>query len=1605
LAAQPPIHLLPGLRLAESWTGPEARRVRLAAELEACQPGGEPTRRAILHAELGRLAERAGKLEDARAHYEAALAEEPGTLPAIWALRRQHARAGRVPEWLDGFNAEIAATSDELPQARLWVERALVALRHKGDPDEARTCLGRAIALDPAWPRPRQLAEWLEARHGSPEARLERLAALADVVPDPELRSAYRVELAWAEWRKGTPESRAAASVVMQAALEGAAAPSAVLDCLEHFAEETRSAETLLRTLDQRRALVDGASAAAKLEAQAILLSASSVAAGAGADPLAALASYRDAAALAPEPEMLPELVRRAVWARTWGVAHTVAGALGPAWSLAAAVFGIFARKPDAARAQLSARLAAAPDDDFAGALLGEIDRIGGAWTAVSADLEERLVHAPTDDARVSLAVEVSEIDAELEARRGNAVERLRQILPLAKAGVREDAFALLEELYDRDGDTVALEELWRAELTRALYVGDDASKSPKGDDEAAAPRAYLAERLCDAAVRAGDYARAAEVLATADGDAARRAALLEEAGHAAAALEAHEDGFREAKELDAGFAIALRAGAIARDRVGDTEAAARWYERAHRLHPERVEPDEGLDEALAQLGRGADRAEATARTLAAIPKDERWITRALERAWILFELDRHVEALVQLEAVEEIEAGRPDVWVLRGRILERARAWGPLSEQLVRLSELEGGAAKSEWILEAAAVVELGLDDPGRALRLYVEALDADAESPRARDGVVRTAARVRSPAAIAEAIEVAERDPFGLDPEDLTELAGLAREVLEDPDRAGLVARARLAATDTANPAPRPDGRLPAAPEPATLGELSTLLGALQDAESAGDLVRGIALGQALADRTSDTSLQASLLVEAARAAEVGRGEDPIPVLLDAFARAPDDAEVVQALARHLPRLPLGERTDVLGRLCRASDLPARDRAVLLVQSGEARAESGALEEAWAAFEEAGELDPTHLGALAGAQDIALEIGEPRRVVLATERLAAALGDPDQSADAWIEAGHLYVEALRDPVGAMRCFVEADARRPGDWASFRALRSLFLEAGRAGELARLYTRQISTGEGGHGAVALHWERAVVEGWTGNLDGAERDLDAVLLAEPDHVDALEWRARLYARAGRAEQAAEKYARLLPLLEELAGPVAEQRLAMASLRVAELAEAGVVDPAIALDVLGRLLGRRPSCPETLRHAANLAARLGQWDDAARALGRLVQVVAPGAARARVAMELCRVHGSERWDQDAAAELARFAFRQDPLSLDAILALVDLSAYVVSAEELAREVDGAIAARRAELATRTDGGGLLLAELALLLRLRGFAELSEILASAARLQGNDPDRLVHASLRPSAGRGRADLSAIPPAPAAGPTEPPSLRAELVELAGADPADDRLEAAWSVLGPGIVKRSFDDRISAAWEPPSRKKPRPDDPLLPRVMPLARLLGAERVEVSRAEGVPGIALARRTVTVLGSTVLELLVDARLEPDGPPAARYRVARAVAVAMLDLGAELVRHDALVAALVGAAEPTSPLWEKIAKKERPRVRALLAGVDVERVAHWFLGRRLGLARLVMALCPHVGSAAKELGTDPERLDALCRTLGSEAFASLRERLRGSLPGA
>ncbi|MBI2893716.1 MAG: hypothetical protein HYY06_09205 [Deltaproteobacteria bacterium] len=1581
MAGQAPTVVLPSLRLAEAWTGVPARRERIARELGALGDRSGLAVAAALHHELGRIAERAGKVDEALAHYQTAHVHDPGAIATIWAIRRIHEVGSRWQDVLQTLKAELAALSDPRAQSQVWTERGMLVWSRLSDASEARRAFEEAVLLDPRAVRPCQLLEWLEAVHGDPAARLGRLAQLAERMPAPELASAYRVELAFEEWRKdGSDRGRAAA--IMQAALNGAAAPSAVLDAIEYFAEESGSAHVLLAALEERRALVEGASAASRLEVQSILLWSAAVAAGPGKDPMAALSEYREAIAMAPEPEMLPELIRRAAWAGAWSVAQAVAAALGPANATQSAAYALLAGKPDVARAELKARMDATPDDWIAGLLAAETERVSGGWAAVAAALEARL--AQSFDAAV--AVELAELEANALGRADAAALRLERALEGETSGpAREDAFALLEELLERTRDAGRLEALWARERAR---------ESPA--------REYQIERLCDSAIRRGDLRRAAEALGrpTLPRRTVRLATLLQDAGDSGAAIEAFEAAQASGDQSgEDPLGMALRAGALALDRAQSPDLAAIWYGRAHAIAPASAEADLGLDTALAALDRRADRIRATLSTLEAAPRSESWTTRALERAWLLADESNRPEALAQLDAIEAVEPDRPDVAVLRFVLLFGSRSWDAVQVQLVRLAALEDGDLGPAFLLEAAETAELGSKDPARALDLYLQIAGRVApprsDSLRARAGVVRTAVRLATADAVGRAADLAQGAPEGFEAEDLAELAGLSSHVLADDARAQRLAQAAIAALPDAEPA----------------FVQCTLLGALRSADRAADAAESARIALDLAARVDDVSVATALRMHGARSLEAA-GMDPLEILQGALETSGGDPAVLHALARHSPRLDPALRARIAElRADEARDDPA-ERAVELGLRAEALAESGDLEGAWALLEEAHELQPLCLSCLLSAQDVAEQIGEPRRLVLATERLAAAFEDADLAADAWIEAGTLYSDAIRDPAAAIRCFLAADRSRPGDRSAFGALRALFVEGGRWNELARLLAHQLGLGQPVEATVELLWQRALVEGWTGNIDGARRDLDAVLAAQPDHLGALEWRAAIHALERQDDAALETYERLLRALERDGRPdgggLDEQRFATTCIRIGEVGRRVGLDPTAILDVMGRALERRPSCPHALRHAADQAIRLGQWDDAAATLERLAPLCDDPQRRARTEMELCRIHSGERYDQDAAGLAVRRALAADPLSLDAVVALVELSAWVVTPVELAQRLDVAIAARRVALDSgREPRWALFLAELAVLQRLRGREEQAELVGGAARLAGEDPERVTRTAMPPSLERGRVKLEHIDvdlPEGAPRPMLPPEgeLKDDLHALLQPDrtAAEHRVEALWQLLGPAVVRRLADERIGAAWQRAARQKARPDEPLMAFAAPIAGLLAAGRVEIIRSDEVPGIALGRRTVTVLGDSGVELAVDSRVEAPPPPAVAYRLARAVATAVLDVGTlELVRHDSLVAAFEAAKDAGSALVEKLGKKERTRARDLLCEVGPEDVESWYLSRRLGLAQLLMVLAPDVGSAAKELGADPRSLDRLCLFLASARFESLRNRVR------
>ncbi|HEU5059762.1 MAG TPA: tetratricopeptide repeat protein, partial [Kofleriaceae bacterium] len=174
----------------------------------------DPGPTARLRMEAGRLAERLGDLDRARAHYDGALQLDPRLRPPLRALRRVERALGNFGEAVRHLDAEIELASD-------MERRALAAYRADllmavGEQDLARVAVGDLLDDAPADVRSLlanlELA-WIDGRHVEAEASLERLAqAVADEALAGSMHRTRAMVLA-AHGGDGEPALRAALAI------------------------------------------------------------------------------------------------------------------------------------------------------------------------------------------------------------------------------------------------------------------------------------------------------------------------------------------------------------------------------------------------------------------------------------------------------------------------------------------------------------------------------------------------------------------------------------------------------------------------------------------------------------------------------------------------------------------------------------------------------------------------------------------------------------------------------------------------------------------------------------------------------------------------------------------------------------------------------------------------------------------------------------------------------------------------------------------------------------------------------------------------------------------------------------------------------------------------------------------------------------------------------------------------------------------------------------------------------------------------------------------------------------------------------------------------
>jgi hypothetical protein len=161
--------------------------------------------------------ERAAADEEAVRAYEAALALDPGSRPALAGLARAHYRSRQLEALAAVLLKQAASEQNPSAAGTLAVEAARIYALRLGRVDDALSATARALSLDPA--NVAAIAEHVRllARLGRREELADSLGTLAQALADPiDKAAAYRLQAEIAEWQLG--DRRAALAAIERAA-------------------------------------------------------------------------------------------------------------------------------------------------------------------------------------------------------------------------------------------------------------------------------------------------------------------------------------------------------------------------------------------------------------------------------------------------------------------------------------------------------------------------------------------------------------------------------------------------------------------------------------------------------------------------------------------------------------------------------------------------------------------------------------------------------------------------------------------------------------------------------------------------------------------------------------------------------------------------------------------------------------------------------------------------------------------------------------------------------------------------------------------------------------------------------------------------------------------------------------------------------------------------------------------------------------------------------------------------------------------------------------------------------------------------------------------
>jgi tetratricopeptide (TPR) repeat protein len=435
--------------------------------------------------------------------------------------------------------------------------------------------------------------------------------------------------------------------------------------------------------------------------------------------------------------------------------------------------------------------------------------------------------------------------------------------------------------------------------------------------------------------------------------------------------------------------------------------------------------------------------------------------------------------------------------------------------------------------------------------------------------------------------------------------------------------------------------------------------------------------------AARTEDREAQALMLYQAARIQgdRLGNTDGAIPLLERAHAASPDDAMILEELARHYELAGHWEAlVNSLERLAAKATAPS-DRLHRLHRLGIIyRDRLNNDELAIQRQRDALAVDPSFTPALAALDALYREREAWEDLVQIYLGEASVATTAARQADALLKVAEISEERLHDPGLASRHYQAVLTIAPDSSVAFKALVRLYHDAKDFPRLAELYRREIER-------ISDHETRRTYLFKLGRLEEDDLGVPAhavatyrrILELEPQNIEAIHAIQRSAERAGL-------WLDLAQALETEAGFTRDPALLLGLWhRIGEVYERKIADYGAAQAWYRKVIERDDCHVPTQRSLARMFNLLGRWDELIDVYKLELKVLPKPAAKAALLFKIGQLCEGALGNEAEAISNYRRAIQFDGAHLPSLRALQQLLARRGDWKELVRLVQLEVAA--------------------------------------------------------------------------------------------------------------------------------------------------------------------------------------------------------------------------------------------------------------------------------------------------------------------------------